>query len=61
MKHVYNDTGEDTILILAQVREILRNEGLEALRHSLKSAKEEAIFDLFEDNYLRSRKIIYIN
>lgn len=61
MKYIFNDTGEETVLILAQVREILRREGLEALRHSLKYAEEDAIFDLFEDNYLRSRKIVYIN
>ena len=61
MKYIFNDTGDRTVMILAQVREMLRNEGLEALRHSLKVKEEEAIFDLYENNYLRSRKIIYIN
>lgn len=61
MKNLFNDAGYETAFILAQVREILRNEGIEALRHNLKTSEEEAIFNMLEDNYLRTRKIIYIN
>ncbi|HMK57377.1 MAG TPA: hypothetical protein VK448_12135 [Dissulfurispiraceae bacterium] len=61
MRHSYHIPGYDNAERCARVMEILHTEGIESAQAWLDDVRKNDLYDLIEQQYLKTKKIILIN